>query len=157
MDWVIESKSSGEPWLWLIVALPATLGVFVVALFAAFVWLDTGIAFKKAMDELPYSNAPVLLFLVALSVLAVETWRVWLPKIPSKAAQALEVWLSWLCAPYFAPLGRLLYIREVRAGGEKVSRVYEWSSLIHSFLFGVSLSIIALVIPFLVVVIVIGG
>ncbi|MGJ4963778.1 hypothetical protein ACQR10_02785 [Bradyrhizobium sp. HKCCYLRH2060] len=126
---VSTARRNNQPWLYLIVGIPAVVANLVVVLLA---W---GRGIK--LEQLPYYWVPVAMMLIAALTLAAETAGTWVPKMPGALAGIFGGWGKLLIAPVFAPLGNW---RSTRAlGPERLGFIAAIASTLWTFVVAIVL------------------
>ena len=129
-DGIASERRQQRPWLYLIIGLPAMIGLFGIAFVE---WVQGG-----KIGE-PYSWVPLALLIASMSVLALESANSWLPKVPAFVTGFCAGWAKFLVAPVLAPIGHWRSIRTPNPDGDRTGVVVASVSTLWTFIVAVFL------------------
>jgi hypothetical protein len=135
----------GEAVFWLFPMLSAFAVSIIVVSWAGYIAIRDGISFYKATDQFQLGLRIFGgLFLLAMFVAAIETWRRWLPAIIPTLKNVLGKWWLLLIGPIFVFSGVKLRISERRSRGEAVGLMSAFLTMLFSFFLSIFLSLLSL-------------
>ncbi|UPK38312.1 hypothetical protein IVB18_14335 [Bradyrhizobium sp. 186] len=127
-DGIATERSEQRPWLYLIVGLPAMIGLFAIAFVE---WLQGG-----KVGE-PYTWVAGGLLIASMLVLALENANSWLPKVPGFVTRLCVGWAKFLVAPILAPIGHWKSMRKPNPTGDRTGVIVASVSTLWTFIVAV--------------------